>query len=70
MFRLLARTWEWNGERWRLVLDHVFYGETREEAAHYMESHTKADAFLRECLASERFASGRIECHTETRWLE
>lgn len=34
------------------VVRHQFFGKTRAEATHYLESHLKTDVFLRDCMQS------------------
>ena len=63
MAKIIARTWEWDGGQWVLVLDHVFYGPTLQRAREIMAAHAGTDAFFRGCTGSGRFRD--IECHTE-----
>jgi hypothetical protein len=50
MWKLWVRTYEYQeeGEEPTLVLEHSFFGKTREEALHYSESHSKTDSFYRD----------------------
>lgn len=45
MWKLLVRTYEKQGGKDVLVLEHSFFGKTREEALHYSDSHAKTDSF-------------------------
>lgn len=49
------------------VLRHVFYGQTKEEAKGYFESHLKIDAFLRDCVRRGRWTT--VKCRAETYWM-
>jgi len=46
-WKLWVRTYEYQdeGDQPTLVLEHSFFGKTREEALHYSESHSKTDSF-------------------------
>ena len=37
------------------VVQHNFYGQTREEAYGYYKAHLETDIFLRECVEKNRF---------------
>ncbi len=50
MWKLHVRTYEEQDRAkgtWRPVLEHTFFGSTKEEALHYSESHNKTDSFYR-----------------------
>ena len=46
------------------VVEHVFYGRTRDEAVHYFHSHMKTDSFLRGCETKGRWDG--VKCRTES----
>jgi len=45
MWKLWVRSYEKQGEKMVLVLEHSFFGKTREEALHYSDSHSRTDSF-------------------------
>jgi len=47
-WKLEVRTHEMQDGKWVLVLDHAFYGTTREDALHYSDSHERTDSFYRD----------------------
>ena len=49
-WKLWVRTYEFQEEDEKplLVLEHAFFGDTREDALHYSESHSKTDSFYRQ----------------------
>lgn len=51
-----------------LVVEHRFFGETRERAEEIYHAHKRSDAFLRGCV--ERKAFGAIACSTRAFWLD
>lgn len=48
------------------VVEHIFRGRTREEAAGYFDSHMEADDFLYDCVEKRRFKS--IVCRSVFTW--
>lgn len=48
MKQLIVRSYEKQGHRLVLVLEHTFFGKTKAEALHYSASHSKTDDFYRE----------------------
>ncbi|HYV99681.1 MAG TPA: hypothetical protein VE967_19635 [Gemmatimonadaceae bacterium] len=47
MMQLIVRTYEYQGQKLALVLEHTFIGKTRAEALHYSKSHEATDSFYR-----------------------
>ena len=63
--RIVARTYELRPDgSWDLVLEHVFHGETYEEATAVMNAHRHTDAFFAACTSSGDF-EGVIRCRTD-----
>lgn len=58
-YRIIVRTFE-NRET-APTITHVLHGRTQKEARHLLDAHLEADAFLRACLAGQRY-QGRVEC--------
>lgn len=48
------------------VVQHVFRGETQDEAAGYFDSHMETDEFMRGCVENKRWKD--VECRAEMRW--
>ena len=64
-WRIVQHIYEENGTE--PVLTHVFYGETREQAAHIYKAHMVTDSFMRGCVMNRQFRdfSCRAIDHTE-----
>lgn len=54
-------------ESGKLVLTHIFHGETADEAEHVYRAHLESDAFLRDCTEKGLYA-GRVPCEVTMRW--
>lgn len=48
------------------VVEHAFFGRTKDEALGYFRAHLTTDDFLRSCV--ERNVWDGVECWSETRW--
>lgn len=72
MWALHVRTYELGEDNnWRAVLEHIFFGETKEEALHNSLSHSKSDRFYYGCgFAKERRPANwrGITCYSEEWW--
>lgn len=65
MWKLHVRTFEEQDRaknKWRPVLEHTFFGSTKEEALHYSESHAKTDSFYR-AIGGHVAAQGAYDGH-------
>ena len=51
----------------RLVVTHIFHGQTEQEALHYYDSHKKTDQFLRECVEGGLY-DGKVRCASRMYW--
>jgi hypothetical protein len=49
-----------------LVVEHRFFGRTKEDAHHIFEAHMKTDSFLRDCETKQHFRD--FDCSTEWFW--
>jgi hypothetical protein len=49
-----------------LVVEHRFFGRTKEDAHHIFEAHMKTDSFLRGCETEQHFRD--FDCSTEWFW--
>lgn len=49
------------------VVEHRFFGQTKEEAEGTYHAHLAADAFLRGCVESGLYA-GKVACRSEMFW--
>jgi len=50
------------------VVEHRFYGRTREDAHGYYRAHLKTDAFLAGCVERQRWSA--VRCTVQTWWEE
>jgi len=46
------------------IVRHIFYGKTRDEVRHYLQSHMKTDSFLRGCERNGRWTD--VKCQKTT----
>jgi len=66
-YRLIVDIFEPAAGGEKLVLTHVFYGDTEQEAHHYYQAHTQSDAYLRACVSTGLFR-GSVPCRSAMRW--
>lgn len=66
---LRVKTWEIdrNGNA-TLVLEHIFYGRTQQEAEGYATSHAKTDSFFRGCTTENRWDG--VTCYSRAEWQQ
>lgn len=50
-----------------LVITHVFYGHTEQQAHHFYSAHMQSDAYLRGCVTRGLYA-GNVACRAVMRW--
>lgn len=63
MVALIVQTYEGS----KLVVEHRFFGETKERAEQVYRSHLRSDGFLRGCVETGRF--GKVACSARAFWL-
>ena len=67
MVTLIVQTYE--PSRKYAIVEHIFRGETKQEAIGYYNAHLRSDIFLRECTETGLF-DGRVRCHSKMKWMK